>query len=65
MTTREAFEHLIKQKKWYLLCGISQSDATSLKYNLKKNLVTKKRMSELCQASGLFKYKPEKFELKK
>lgn len=66
MTTKKAFEYLIKQKEWGKLCGIGLTDQTSYKYNYKKGLVKPEKIKELLVKSKLFKHPPpDNWELKK
>lgn len=59
MTTREAFEQLIRQRAWYVDLGITESIATNLKTNFKNGKVTLDKMEEILQKAG-FKVVQEK-----
>lgn len=59
MTTREAFEQLIRQRAWYVDLEISETTATNLKANFKKGKISLDKMEEILTRAG-FKVKQEK-----
>lgn len=61
MTTKQAFKHLISKKGWHKPLGISDTVATSLKYNLTKKLVKEDKMTEILKKAG-YKCIPAKWE---
>jgi hypothetical protein len=62
MTTREAFESLIKQPAWYKLCNVHPDTARSIKYQYKKNKVSIDAMEKMIKAAGGKKV-PEKWSM--
>lgn len=59
MTTREAFEQLIRQRAWYKDLEISEPAAGALKDNFKKGKITIDKMEEVLVKAG-FTVKQEK-----
>ena len=52
LSTKEAFEKLVNQRKWYLPLGISASTAGSIKQRYLQDGVTINKMEEILEKCG-------------